>query len=201
MRMQPALRGGGPDALLAECGSMDVISTTNTRDVPLMNVVLRAATSADQFMLSNLLQFFLYDLSDVDDRDVDSDGRYTAPPLQAYVARPTADAAFLILADGHIAGFALVGSRSLIDPLFRGHSIDAFLVLRKYRRCGVGRAAAVQLFTMLPGPWELATFATHTVAHAFWRSVLDDFTGGTYHERWLQTGAWRGHIQSFDTTP
>jgi predicted acetyltransferase len=164
-----------------------------------MNIALRRATSQDIRALTQLMQLFLYDLSDVDDRNVDSHGRFKIASLQPYVTQPTS-AAFLIIADGQIAGFALVGSRSLLDPLFIGHSIDAFLVLKKYRRCGIGRAAAIQLFTMLPGQWELATFATHTVAHAFWRSVLDSLTGGTYQERWLQTSTWRGHVQSFATT-
>jgi len=165
-----------------------------------MNIALRRTTSQDNRALVHLTQFLLYDMSDVNAQDVDKYGRFGASSLQPYFL-PHATTALLIIVDGHIGGFVLVGTHSLLDPHFSGHSCHVFFVMKRYRRCGVGRAAATQLFAMLPGQWEIATFATHTVGHAFWRSVLDSYTHGVYKERRLQAGAWRGHVQSFDTTP
>lgn len=165
-----------------------------------MNVALRRTTPHDHRALVQLMQFFLYEMSDINAQDVDRYGRFGTSSLQPYFLLHTT-AAFLIIVDGRIGGFVLVGTHSLLEPHFRGHSCLAFFVMKRYRRCGVGRAAATQLFTMLPGQWEIATFATHTVGHAFWRSVLDSYTNGAYKERWLQAGSWRGYVQSFATTP
>ena len=73
---------------------------------------------------------------------------------------------YLIWADSELAGLALARR---VD---RTMSVAEFLVLPKFRRCGVGRRAAHQLFAEHPGRWHVGKIAGHDAASAFWRRVI-----------------------------
>jgi predicted acetyltransferase len=47
-----------------------------------------------------------------------------------------------------------------------------FFVMRKYRRLGIGRKAALALLTQFPGPWQVRQQLTNPTATAFWRTVI-----------------------------
>ncbi len=91
----------------------------------------------------------------------------------------------------------LVNQRSLLREAFEGHAVVDFFVMRRFRRQGLGRAAATVLFDRFPGPWEIASCAHHVPAHVFWRSVIDRYTAGRYAETWLRTPLWHGPLHSF----
>lgn len=163
-----------------------------------MQTAILPATGADRSVLKNLMQLYLYDLSEIEGIDVDERGRFSYPALDLYWTE-AGRYPFLIRVDGRLAGFALVSQHSRLTGPFEGHTIAEFFILRRYRRMGVGRAAATQIFDRFPGRWEVATIATNIPAQAFWRSVIDRYTGGRYHEVWLQDERWRGPVQSFVT--
>jgi hypothetical protein len=52
-----------------------------------------------------------------------------------------------------LAGFVLMRNLEESTPV---HSIAEFFILRKYRRRGMGKAAAHQIFGMFPGQWRVA---------------------------------------------
>jgi predicted acetyltransferase len=55
--------------------------------------------------------------------------------------------------------------------------MSEFFVLRRFRRSGVGRDAALQIFRMLPGPWQLRQLTGNPDATKFWRRIIPvDFT-------------------------
>jgi len=91
----------------------------------------------------------------------------------------------LILDGGRAAGFALV-SRPLMTakagaaPEFR---MAEFFVHPRNRRRGIGRAAAVLLFSRFAGQWEVAEATGNAEAVSFWRDVITDYTHGRYQER------------------
>jgi predicted acetyltransferase len=165
-----------------------------------LRVILHPASCADQPALTRLQQFCRYDLSAVSGDDVDDQGIFGHDDLDRYW-NTTGFHPFLIRLDGRPAGFALVNQQSQIHDPFDGYAIDEFFVLRKYRRQGVGSAAAEQLFDRFPGHWEVATFATNVLAHTFWRSTIDRYTHGRYREVWVQKPGWRGPVQLFDVPP
>jgi predicted acetyltransferase len=47
-----------------------------------------------------------------------------------------------------------------------------FFILRKYRRHGLGRQAAGQLFDMFPGLWTVRQQRTSPAACDFWRRAI-----------------------------
>lgn len=122
------------------------------------------ATIADRPVLRHLLELYQHDLSEFDDRDVDVLGLYGYPYLDDYWTdadrRP-----FLIDVDGRWAGFALVRLGPPID-------VSEFFVMRRFRRSGVGREAALQLFRKYPGEWQLRQLASNPSATSFWRSII-----------------------------
>jgi len=105
--------------------------------------------------------------------------------------------------EGRLAGFVLV----MHYNYFTGeHAADCpwviaeFFVMRKYRRQGVGRAAAFQVFDRFPGRWEVAEITSNVGAQAFWRKVIGEYTGGDFAETVLDDESWHGPVQSFDNS-
>jgi len=50
----------------------------------------------------------------------------------------------------------------------------------KYRKAGVGKFVANQLFDKYKGVWELNTLKTNIASVEFWTKVVGDYTGGEY---------------------
>lgn len=97
-------------------------------------VEVEPATLAEKPALARLLELYAYDFSELNDADVDDDGAYGYRHLDAYFAEPERHP-FLVRVDGRLAGFAFVRAGT-------PHDMAEFFVLRKYRRGGVGVAAA-----------------------------------------------------------
>jgi predicted acetyltransferase len=72
-----------------------------------------------------------------------------------------------------------------------------FFVMRRYRRKGVGLAAASAIFDRFKGPWEVRQRDENVEATAFWRRVIAHYTGGRYQEVRWDDAAWTGPVQSF----
>jgi predicted acetyltransferase len=164
-------------------------------------VTLDSATEADAALLSNLLEFYLHDLSaafPIIELDTEGHFRYTKLPL--YWSEPSTRFAFLIRCDGRVAGFALatVGSpasseRDVLD-------VAEFFVLRSYRRRGVGQRAAALLWRRLPGTWFVRASEGNSGAVPFWRETITQFSNGSATEttRHGEPHAWR--VFSFDSS-
>jgi predicted acetyltransferase len=172
---------------------------TKTSEIT-MQITLLPAAASEQPALANLMQLYHYDLSEVSGADVDKNGRFDSPRLDAYWAEADCHP-FLIHVEQQLAGFALVHRQSRLYNPFDGHSIADFFVMRRYRRQGVGRTAAMLLFERFPGTWEVSSSADNVPGHVFWRSVVDHYTDGHYAETWLQSPLWRGPIESFVVPP
>ncbi len=100
---------------------------------------------------------------------------------------------------GKLAGFALVVGRSRLSGRAGVFDMAEFFVLRKYRRKGVGLAAACAAFDRFKGPWEVQQRAENVGATAFWRRAIAHHTDGHYQEVPWNDAAWVGHVQTFST--
>jgi predicted acetyltransferase len=104
----------------------------------------------------------------------------------------------LILEDGRAVGFALV-SRPLLarrdEPA--AYRMAEFFVRHAHRRRGVGKSAAILIFSRFAGKWDVSESATNVDAVAFWRRVVRQYTRGAFTER-LADGEVR---QSFNSAP
>ena len=139
-------------------------------------VVIEAPNDASP-IISNLLQKSLYELSQYDNCQVDTMGLLDYPHLDSYwidrKCRP-----FLIQADGHLAGFALVHSNSPAAGRRRSdYTLAEFFVTYPWRRRGVARAALGQLTTRLVGSWQVSFASNNSVATSFFTQVLGTPSG------------------------
>lgn len=81
-----------------------------------------------------------------------------------------------------LAGFVLVNSVSCLNRKDITHSIAEFFIMRKWRRKGIGKATAFELFNKLPGKWEVSQERKNKNAQIFWRSIINEYTQGSYEE-------------------
>lgn len=155
---------------------------------------VRLATLADHQPVSRMLELYQHDLSDVWDQDLDGDGRY-GYALDKYWSDPRCKA-FVFLVAGKYAGFALVDDSVSLPE--NEHWMAQFFVIRKYRRRGIGREAARRVFDLVRGRWEVGQMRKNLPAQAFWRRVIDEYTGGRFVEHDLAGESWDGLLQCFD---
>jgi len=144
-------------------------------------VILGRATEADAILLSNLLELYMHELSDI------------------YWAEPERRFAFLIQASGRIAGFAFATRGSPISDDPEALDVAEFFVLRTHRRAGVGRHAAHPLWDRIPGQWIVRVFEGNRLALAFWESVISEYTGGKFSEVQRPGGMHGWRVLSFRT--
>lgn len=156
---------------------------------------LTTVTDAERPLLAHLLQFYLYDFSELDHDDVGEDGRFAYKWLDLYGTRAGYHALLLRVRDKP-AGFVLLEERGS-EGNDDAHYVAEFCVLRAYRRGGYGTAMARALFDRFPGRWWIEEIAPNTAAQTFWRRVVADYTGGRYNEHVDKHGEI---VQQFDTT-
>ena len=161
---------------------------------PLRDWTLTAVTDAERPLLARLLQFYLYDFSELDHADVDEAGCFAYEWLDLYGTKPGYHA-LLLRVRGRPAGFVLLEERSSDDNP-DAHYVAEFCVLRAYRRGGYGTAMARTLFDRYPGRWWIEEVAPNGAAQAFWRRVVAGYTGGRYSEHVGDRGEI---VQQFDT--
>jgi predicted acetyltransferase len=131
--------------------------------------------------LRNLWQLYVHDFTEFIDEEVDESGLYANDfDFRRYLERP-GFWAYVPRVAGSIAGFVLLSDR-LMDRSKKGRVIDEFFVLRRYRRRGVGRSLAFQAFDTYRGLWEIGELGPNTPAQAFWRKVIEEYTGSRFEE-------------------
>ena len=129
-----------------------------------MQLEVIAAESRHEPVVRRLLELYQHDFSEFDDNDVDDHGEYGYDRLPDYWTDP-ARHPLLFRVDGRWAGFALV-------RLGAPNDMAEFFVMRKYRRHGIGLAAARAVFARFPGAWQVRQLETNPAATAFWRRAI-----------------------------
>lgn len=167
-----------------------------------MELTIDAARLDERATVERLLQLYLHDFSafaepDSPYGDVEADGRFAYPDLERYWLT-TDHQALLLRAEGRLAGFALL-NRWAPSGADVDHAMAEFCILRKYRRTGLGRAAARRIIAARPGRWEVGVAAYNSPAIAFWRAALADLDGWRVREGAGDGDRWRGSI--FFLTP
>lgn len=163
-------------------------------------VGLEAAGPERRETIANLMQLYTHDFSDywigLSQGELGEDGRFEAYSfLDSYWVEPDREA-MLIRADGKLAGFALVNTLAH-SGLPTDFSMAEFFVVRKYRRLGVGQAAAVAIIRARPGQWDIAVTRRNDPAKPFWRWVAAAAAVGEVEERDHNDDLWNGLILRF----
>jgi len=160
-------------------------------------VILEVATPDRAPLLSNLLELYIHDMSEIFPLELGADGRFGYGSLPLYWSAPEKRFAFFIHAGSRIAGFVLVtrGSPVTNDP--NDLDVAEFFVLRSFRRTGVGRQAAFLLWDRLPGQWVVRVSEGNRAALPFWHAIVQDYTGGAFSESKHPSGPHGTRVFSF----
>lgn len=162
-----------------------------------MDIEIQRAFLSEKSILRNLMELCQHDYSEHNGDDVDEHGLFGYNYLDHYWTEPERYP-FLVRVSGKLAGFVLV---RVVDSQEESviHAITEFFVLRKYRRQGVGRQVAWQIFDMFPGQWSIHQEENNWPAQSFWRQVIAEYTHGVYTEEHLQTEEWHGPRHRFQS--
>jgi Predicted acetyltransferase len=87
--------------------------------------------------------------------------------------------AYFIIVDGNLAGFVMINNYPEAKEE-TDYSMAEFFVMYKYRRCGVGKFVATQLFDKFHGRWQLRRHPKNTPPVYFWDKVISEYTNGNY---------------------
>lgn len=161
-----------------------------------MEINLVPVTFKDKEVLSNLYQFYNYDFSLFTDQDVNQHGEFEVN-IDYFWEGDHRWNPYLIEVSGNLAGFVVVLFENLDTDPDPAHVVYDFMILQKYRRTGIGTAAAIKTLDLFKeAKWKLAQMENNKPAIAFWRKVLKDYTKDNYTERYLSD--LQKYIQAFD---
>ena len=157
-----------------------------------MNIELKQVLEPDRDTLDNLLEKYNYEFSQYDKIPFGADGRYHYWPLDLYWTEADR-AAYFILVDGNLAGFAMLNAHPECDrPL--DWAVAEFFVAYPYRRSGVGSRVMELLFQRHKGVWHIKYHPANTISVAFWNGVARAHAMGSIEKL-------RGTEDYYDGTP
>ena len=168
-------------------------------------VEVTVARPEDRDALANMMQLYVHDFSEqwagTSRGDLQDDGRFPAYPHWDAYWREADRVPLLLRLDGPLIGFALLNGVAHSGlPVDR--NMAEFFIARKYRRSGVGTAAAQKIFSRYPGLWEAAVARRNTGALAFWRNAIGRHPfAKDVEETDLSTSAWNGPVIRFRIRP
>lgn len=134
---------------------------------------LHPATPEQKTVLANLIQLYLYDMTEFMPFPVGKDGRFEYEHLDRFWRYP-----YLIMSDDEITGFALVIDTCPLTGRSPCWFMAEFFVLKSYRQRGVGRAAIELALEAHRGLWHVAVPHPNHSAQTFWRKLLANRAAG-----------------------
>jgi len=143
-----------------------------------MDIELKRINVEDKEILKNLIEKYDYEFSQWDNRDVNKLGLYGYDYLDCYWTEEKRWA-FFIVVDGNLAGFVMVNNYLEVNEE-TDYSLAEFFVMYKYRRSGVGRFAAIKVFDMFHGKWQLKRHPKNIASVHFWNEIISEYTVGKY---------------------
>jgi predicted acetyltransferase len=158
-----------------------------------MNFILLKASDEHKIVIQNLMQYYIYDFSEYIKYDVEDNGLFAPyPNLMDYWERDNNKFPYVIKMNDKYVGFVLVKLNNSIDRNY--FSIAEFFILKKYRREGIGKAIAIEVFNLHKGHWEVYQKDSNKSAQLFWKKVISEYTKEQFKER-LEDGK---RIQNFE---
>jgi predicted acetyltransferase len=186
----------GPRAERMTCGAS--LRDRDIMESPPVHLQLVPAEQAP--VLENLFELYAHDLSAAFDLEVGEDGRFGAASLARYWREPTRCFPFLIRVGNTLGGFVLAtrGSPATSDPVHL--DVAELFVLRRHRRSGIGRRAAVALWDRMPGHWIVRVAERNQDARPFWTRTISDYTRRRFTEAPANIGGKSWTVFAFDST-
>lgn len=145
----------------------------------LMDISIEPILFEQKSVFVRMLELYSYDFSEFSDNDINEYGYFGYKYIDDYW-NEEGRYPFFIRVDGKLAGLVLVRSCCQYNDLPNSHNIAEFFVMKKYRKKGIGRTAAVSIFDMFRGGWEISVWTNNLPAQSFWGKVIAEYTNGKY---------------------
>ena len=145
-----------------------------------MNITLAPADPEyGKDIISNLWQYYLYDMSEFMGWGPSDHGLYEDDPYYFIDEYWEDDKhhAYLIMCDGELAGFSLL--RPYADEPER-FDVGQFYILRKFKGHGVGREAFFKSLSCYKGKWLTRVLEKNTNAMEFWKRVIGESSNNNF---------------------
>ena len=164
-----------------------------------MKVEIVHVQVTEKSVLQNLIELYEYDFSEFNDADVNMYGLYGYKYFDYYWTEDTRFP-FFIKVGGIYAGFVLINEYCYIlkDP--GSKTIAEFFIMKKYRRKGIGRNVAFQIFNKFPGQWEVLQHGENEPSKLFWSKVISEYTNNNYRQEKAKTELWEGQALIFNNS-
>lgn len=131
------------------------------------SVAISPATDDKKPLIANLVQLYLYDMTESMPYPVGPDGRFAYDFFNRFWRFP-----YLIHVDQEIAGFAFVIDECPLTGRKPCWFMAEFFVLRAYRRRGVGQGVLAAMLQRHPGEWHIGVPQANRPARQFWSKAL-----------------------------
>jgi predicted acetyltransferase len=148
--------------------------------------------------VANLFELYAYDFSDFRDLELGDDGRFGDIELPLYWSEPDRHA-FLFKVRQKPAGFALVKTGSEITGDDSVRDMAEFFIVRRYRRQGLGTAAAREIWNRFTGPWEVRVMESNHPAQRFWARAIATALNQPVSPVQAEAAGRRWYVFSFDS--
>lgn len=125
-------------------------------------------------LLWNLLQKYLYELSDVYGDDIEDDGNYSYDYFENYFNPEENREALIFRYDDKIIGFCMINDHSFNENSIN-YSMAEFSIVPKYRKNGLGKRAISKVLSQRKGKWQIKYSLDNPTAQKFWENVLSDY--------------------------
>ena len=91
-------------------------------------------------------------------------------------------ASLFIEASGILVGFTVILHENMDTDPDPTHVIYDFMIIKKFRRRGIGHQAAIKALNMYKANWKIAQMQVNTPAISFWRKAVKQYTKDNYTE-------------------
>jgi predicted acetyltransferase len=158
--------------------------------MPPANLSVSKIGPESDFVLRNLFEHYVHDMTEWLEIDTKADGSYSYDTSSVW---ENGRDAYLAKAGESLAGFAIVGSAAEWLGDTGAHDMREFFVLRRYRRHGFGQTLATHLWDRHPGEWLVRVLEANAPAVAFWRTAVANYSRRSHkeEERVVKGRPWR----------
>ncbi len=143
-----------------------------------MKVELKSAENADREIITNLWQYYIYDMAGYSGWPASSKGLYGEDTsfLDEYWDSDN-HYPYLIFCDRELAGFSLLRQYPYENGL---NDVGQFFIISRFKGSGAGREAFNLSVSRHPGKWLTRVLCENRGAFKFWTTVIREITGNSF---------------------
>jgi len=134
------------------------------------DLTIKAASVEDKPVFSNLIQLYLYDMTEYLPFPIGDNGKYEYDMLDHFWQHP-----YLFYVNGELVGFALVIDKCPITQKQPCWFMAEFFILKPYRKKGIGQACVKKTLAEYPGIWHIGTITKNVAAASFWQKIINQY--------------------------